>query len=160
VDRSHLSHPGLEKSAIAAAGLPQRTPRLGSERNHREAYQRNVRRFRRPSVGNSFTRTSQSLLVYPVPPVTKRPFLRPVQAKAFLTYLIGHRHEALLTVALTMRLRRGEILASRWCDLDLEKTQLLKVLHSRERVKHSRSPSQKHESEARPPASPTLASRL
>ena len=83
-----------------------------------------------------------------------------VQAKAFLTYLIGHRHEALLTVALTMRLRRGEILASRWCDLDLEKTQLLKVLHSRERVKHSRSPSQKHESEARPPASPTLASRL
>jgi hypothetical protein len=45
-----------------------------------------------------------------------------VQAKAFLTYLIGHRHEALHCRA--HRGTRGDILAFRWGDLDLEKTQL------------------------------------
>jgi integrase len=61
--------------------------------------------------------------------------LTPAQARIFLTYLIGHRHEALFTLALTMGLRRGEILALRWCDLELEKTHLLHVRHSLERVK-------------------------
>jgi integrase len=59
----------------------------------------------------------------------------PAQARTFLTYLIGHRHEALFTLALTMGLRRGEILALRWFDPDLEKTQLLQIRHSLERVK-------------------------
>ena len=34
-----------------------------------------------------------------------------------------------------MGLRRGEILALRWCDIDLEKSQVLQVRHSLERVK-------------------------
>jgi integrase len=61
--------------------------------------------------------------------------LSPAQSKIFLTYLIGHSHETLFTLALTMGLRRGEILGLRWSDLDLEKTQLLQVRHSLERVK-------------------------
>jgi integrase len=60
--------------------------------------------------------------------------LSPEQSKVFLTYLIGKRHETLFTLALTMGLRRGEILALRWCDLDFEKTSL-EVRHSLERVK-------------------------
>jgi integrase len=60
--------------------------------------------------------------------------LSPDQAKAFLTYLIGHCHEALYTLALTMGLRRGEILGLRWCDVDLENASL-EVRHSLERVK-------------------------
>jgi integrase len=60
--------------------------------------------------------------------------LTPAQAKTFLTYLIGHRHEALFTVALTMGLRRGEILALRWSDIDLKKS-MLDVRHSLERVR-------------------------
>ena len=50
------------------------------------------------------------------------------------TFLIGHRHQALFTMALTMGLRRGELLALRWSDINLE-TGMLFVRHSLERVK-------------------------
>jgi len=60
--------------------------------------------------------------------------LTPEQAKQFLLHLNGQRHEALFTVALTMGLRRGEILALRWSDIDLEQASL-EVRHSLERVK-------------------------
>ncbi len=60
--------------------------------------------------------------------------LTPTQAKTFLTYLIGQPHEALFTVALTMGLRRGEILALRWSDVNLDLASL-EVRHSLERVK-------------------------
>jgi integrase len=60
--------------------------------------------------------------------------LSPTQAKQFLTFLIGHRHQALFTMALTMGLRRGELLALRWSDINLE-TGMLFVRHSLERVK-------------------------
>lgn len=60
--------------------------------------------------------------------------LSPDQAKAFLTYLIGDRYEALFTMALTMGLRRGELLALRWGDVDLKKASL-RVQHSLEHVK-------------------------
>ena len=60
--------------------------------------------------------------------------LTPAQAKQLLQSLVGQRHEALFTIALTMGLRRGEILALRWCDVDLENAKL-EVRHSLERVK-------------------------
>jgi integrase len=60
--------------------------------------------------------------------------LTPAQAKQFLVSLAGHRNEALFTVALTMGLRRGELLALRWSDIDLKNAKL-EVRHSLERVK-------------------------
>jgi integrase len=60
--------------------------------------------------------------------------LTPDQANQLMQAIVGHRHEALFTVALTMGLRRGEILGLRWCDVDLEKGSL-EVSHSLERVK-------------------------
>ena len=56
------------------------------------------------------------------------------QAKSLLEFLEGHKHEALLNVALTMGLRRGEVLALRWSDVDLT-SRSLTVQHSLERVR-------------------------
>jgi Site-specific recombinase XerD len=44
----------------------------------------------------------------------------PEQAKTFLDSIKGHRLEALFWVALTMGLRRGEILGLYWSDIDLD----------------------------------------
>ena len=44
----------------------------------------------------------------------------PEQAKRFLDYIKDHRLEALFWVALTRGLRRGEILALKWSDVDLD----------------------------------------
>lgn len=60
--------------------------------------------------------------------------LAPDQSKKLLAFISGHSHEGLLTTALTMGLRRGEILALRWRDVDLM-TSSLEVRHSLERVK-------------------------
>jgi integrase len=60
--------------------------------------------------------------------------LTPEQARELLAFVRGRRYEALFTVALTMGLRRGEILGLRWIDLDLDRG-LLNVRHSLERVK-------------------------
>jgi integrase len=60
--------------------------------------------------------------------------LTPEQANQLLQALIGRRHEALFTLALTMGLRRGEILGLRWSDVDLDQGNLV-VRHSLERVK-------------------------
>jgi integrase len=46
--------------------------------------------------------------------------LTPAQARAFLEAVSGHRLEALYRVALGLGLRRGEILALRWSDVDLD----------------------------------------
>lgn len=60
--------------------------------------------------------------------------LTPENSKALLDYLIGKPNEALFTLALTMGLRRGEVLGLRWCDVDLT-TASLEVKHSLERVR-------------------------
>lgn len=60
--------------------------------------------------------------------------LTPEQAKSLLEFLDGHKHEALFNVALTMGLRRGEVLALRWSDVDLT-SRLMTVRHSLERVR-------------------------
>jgi integrase len=60
--------------------------------------------------------------------------LTPDQSKQFLTSLIGQRYEALFTIALTMGLRRGEMLGLRWADIDFT-SGMLHVRHSLERVK-------------------------
>jgi integrase len=60
--------------------------------------------------------------------------LTPLQAKKLLAFARGHRHEALFTVAMTMGLRRGELLGLRWCNIDFEKSSL-EVRHSLEKVK-------------------------
>lgn len=44
----------------------------------------------------------------------------PEQAKAFLDSVKGHRLEALFVMALTLGLRRGELLGLRWSDIDLD----------------------------------------
>ena len=45
--------------------------------------------------------------------------LKPEQGGKFLKLLRGRRHEAFYVVALTMSLRRGELLGLRWQDIDL-----------------------------------------
>ena len=46
------------------------------------------------------------------------------ESKAFFAAAAGDRLEALYVLALTMRLRRGELLGPKWADIDLEKTTL------------------------------------
>jgi integrase len=59
--------------------------------------------------------------------------LTSAQAKSLLEFLDGHKHEALISVALTMGLRRGEILGLRWSDVDLA-SRSMTVRHSLERI--------------------------
>ncbi len=56
----------------------------------------------------------------------------PIEARIFLTAIREHRHEALFTVALTMGLRFGEILALQWQDID-KGAATLSVLHQLQR---------------------------
>jgi integrase len=56
------------------------------------------------------------------------------QAKTLLGFIMGHKHEALFTVALTLGLRRGETLGLRWRDINFE-TSRMTVRHSLENVK-------------------------
>ena len=49
-------------------------------------------------------------------------------------FIIGHKYEAIVTVALTLGLRRGETLGLRWRDINFE-TSRLTVRHSLETVK-------------------------
>src|SRR4029079_4514019 len=44
----------------------------------------------------------------------------PEEVRRLLDAVRGHRHEAIVTVALAIGLRRGEILALRWEDIDFE----------------------------------------
>jgi integrase len=54
------------------------------------------------------------------------------QAKAFLDSVKGHRLEALFIMALTLGLRRGELLGLRWADIDLD-TATLRVSYGLQR---------------------------
>jgi integrase len=60
--------------------------------------------------------------------------LSPEQAKAFLLFSANHPQEALFSVALSLGLRRGEIIGLRWQDVDFT-VGSLRVTHSLERVK-------------------------
>jgi integrase len=51
--------------------------------------------------------------------------LSPDEARRLLDALVGHRLEALVTVALACGLRQGEILGLRWPDIDLDAGTLL-----------------------------------
>jgi Phage integrase family/CHC2 zinc finger len=66
----------------------------------------------------------------------KPTFLSPEQAKAFLLFTADHRQEALFSVALSLGLRRGEIVGLRWQDIDFA-AGMLRVTHSLERIKGS-----------------------
>ncbi len=57
---------------------------------------------------------------------TEKQSLTMEQAHTLLESVHGHRLEMLLTLALTMAMRRGEMLALRWADVDLER-QTIKV---------------------------------
>ena len=48
----------------------------------------------------------------------------PEEAKTFLDYVKGHRLEALFIMALTLGLRRSELLGLRWSDIDLDNATL------------------------------------
>ena len=54
----------------------------------------------------------------------ERQVLTPEQARELLNAVVGHRHEGVVVLALTMGLRRGEILGLRWSDVDLDKRSL------------------------------------
>lgn len=54
----------------------------------------------------------------------ERQTLTPTQAKHLLAAAKGHRLEAMLTLALASGMRRGELLALRWKDIDFEKRSL------------------------------------
>jgi integrase len=56
----------------------------------------------------------------------------PEQAKAFLDFLKGHRLEALFVTALSLGLRRGELLGLHWSDIDLD-TATLRVNYGLQR---------------------------
>ena len=60
--------------------------------------------------------------------------LSPEQAKAFLLFSDGHPQEALFSVALSLGLRRSEIVGLRWQDIDFV-AGTLRVTHSIERIK-------------------------
>jgi integrase len=51
------------------------------------------------------------------------------QARGLMKHLRGHRFEVLLTMAVVTGMRRGELLALRWADIDFDR-QRLRVLHS------------------------------
>jgi integrase len=67
-----------------------------------------------------------------LPPLEKHegPVLNPKQATAFLESARGHYLECWLTVALATGLRRGELLALKWSDIDMEQ-KILKVVRTR-----------------------------
>ena len=72
--------------------------------------------------------------------------LSPEQAKTLLASVVGHRLEALITVAVGLGLRRGEALGLRWRDVDL-KAGTLSVRHTLERSKGSRAARQRLQAE-------------
>ena len=51
------------------------------------------------------------------------------QARILMKHVRGHRLEVLLAVAVVTGMRRGELLALRWSDIDFDRSRLL-VLHS------------------------------
>ena len=51
------------------------------------------------------------------------------QANALMNHVRGHRLEVLLALAVVTGMRRGELLALRWADIDLKRSKLV-VLHS------------------------------
>ena len=59
--------------------------------------------------------------------------LTPEQAARFLEEAREHRHEALFVLAVSVGLRRGEVLALRWQDVDLNR-RTLTVRHSLQRI--------------------------
>jgi integrase len=59
--------------------------------------------------------------------------LSPEQAKKLLEVAKGSRLEALLTLALLTGMQRGELLALRWADINLEEAHLL-VNHTVNRI--------------------------
>lgn len=59
--------------------------------------------------------------------------LTPEQAEKFLKHIAGTRFEALLTAALSLGLRQGEVLALQWDDVDFEERTIY-VRHSLQRI--------------------------
>lgn len=51
------------------------------------------------------------------------------QARIFMKHMRGHRFEVLFTMAIVTGMRRGELLALRWADIDFDRRSL-RVLHS------------------------------
>jgi integrase len=65
----------------------------------------------------------------------KMPILTPAQVAAFPAKLDGHRHAAIAITALFTGMRRGELLATRWGNCDLE----AEVIRVRESLEQTRS---------------------
>jgi integrase len=66
------------------------------------------------------SRNSAALVDAPRIPRKKIEPLNPEHARKLLEVARGARYEAIYTVALTLGLRRGEVLGLRWCDVDFD----------------------------------------
>jgi len=78
-------------------------------------------------------RNAANLVDPPTVPKFKVEPIEPKEAKAFLQAIEGDRLEALFAVALALGLRRGEALALKWSNVDLE-TSTLRVTGSLQRL--------------------------
>ena len=79
-------------------------------------------------------RNVAKLVIVPSGERYKALVLTPEQAREFLKFAVVSKQGPLLTTAISLGLRRGELLALRWCDVDLEECSL-RVTHSLERAK-------------------------
>jgi integrase len=99
---------------------------------------RHVYKLLRNAMGDAYrmelvTRNVATQVKAPPVPRQRRPDLSVADAKRLLKVIAGERLEALYVLALTTGLRRGELLALRWDDIDLDSRQL-RVRHALQRV--------------------------
>lgn len=137
---SHLK-PGLGKLSLEKLG-PQRVQDFLAERHASGLSAGTVKHIRatlRAALSQAHRwqlvhQNAAKLVTVPRGERYKPTVLTPEQARVFLAAAKSHRNGSLLTTAITLGLRRGEILGLRWTDVDLQEG-MLHVRHSLEREK-------------------------
>ena len=83
---------------------------------------------------NLITRNPAALVDVPRIPRKQVATFTCEQARQFLDKAAGERYEAIFVLAITLGMRRGEILGLRWCDVNLE-TRTLRINQSLQRLR-------------------------